>query len=79
MHSIEQSSPKPQKIHFHRIFHLEFMLPEELPLLPVSSLAPQIFHIFIASSLGQIVKTIVPSGLKQLWPTAPTCAGTLIR
>lgn len=35
------------------------------------------FHIFIASSAGQIVKSMVPSGLRQLWPTAPECARTL--
>lgn len=37
------------------------------------------FHIFIASSAGHIVKTIVPSGPRQLWPTAPACAATLSR
>ena len=41
-------------------------LSQELAGLADLSGAPQIFHIFIASSDGQTVKTIVPSGPRQL-------------
>lgn len=41
--------------------------------------ASHTFHIFIASSAGQIVNNRVPHGLMHEWPTAPACAVTLRR
>lgn len=52
---------------------------QELACLAGRSGALQTFHIFIASSDGHMVKIIVPSGLRQLCPTAPVCALTLSR
>ena len=57
----------------HRIVHLS----NTLSLRSAFSGTPHTRHIFIASSAGQIVNTIVPSGLRQLCPTGPVCAGTL--
>ena len=38
---------------------------------------PHTRHIFIASSYGQIVNTLVPSGPRHACPIGPWCAGTL--
>ena len=52
-------------------------LSKTLSFLSAFSGTAQTRHIFIASSAGQIVNTIVPSGLRQLCPTGPVCAATL--
>lgn len=61
--------------HHYRIRYLS----QELAFLAGISGALHTLHIFIASSDGQIVKIMVPSGLKQLCPTAPVWAFTLKR
>src|ERR1700677_3892554 len=58
---------------FYRIVHWS----KTLSFLSTFSLRPHTLHIFMASSFGHMVKTIVPSGLKQLWPTGSVCADTL--